>query len=86
MANVKKKWVAFVGNSIVPAAVIGGDKDEKQQAGVPVRLPESYADHVVSEQIAEFCDPPKKAPAKSQASSTGPQSDEDKLKAAGHDQ
>lgn len=76
MANVKKKWVAFVGNSIVPADVAGTDEDQKQQAGVPVRLPEIYADHVVSEQIAKFCDAPKKA------ITASTQSDAEKLKTA----
>lgn len=54
-----KKWVAFKGNSIVPAAVLGEKKDRKMQAGEPVSLPASYADHVVKERFAAYCDAPK---------------------------
>lgn len=60
MARPKKKWVSFRGNTLVPAKVIGADRDKKMQAGKPEQLPASYADHVVSEGIAVHCDPPTK--------------------------
>ncbi|KEP69655.1 hypothetical protein DL1_03280 [Thioclava dalianensis] len=59
MAQPKKKWVAFRTNTPVPAAVIGAKADQKMQAGQPVQLPAAYADHVVHDGFAEFCDAPK---------------------------
>ena len=59
MAQPKKKWVAFRTNAIVPAAVIGANADRKMQVGQPVQLPATYADHVVHDGFAEFCDAPK---------------------------
>ena len=66
MPTPKKKWITFRGNSTVPGEVLGKEKDQKQQAGEPVLLPSSYADHVVGMRLADFCDAPKKksAPAK----------------------
>jgi len=64
MARTKKKWVQFQGNSIVPAAVLGTDEDQKMIAGAPVNLPEGYADHVISLRIARECEAPKKLGAK----------------------
>lgn len=60
MANSKKKWVAFKGNEIVPAAMVGEEKDQKVQAGEPVHVPAFYADSVVQDGVAEFCEPAKK--------------------------
>jgi hypothetical protein len=56
MANVKKKWVAFIANEIIPAAVVGKKEDFTAQAGVAVHVPEGYADHVVGERIAHYSD------------------------------
>jgi hypothetical protein len=61
MAQSKKKWVAFKSNATVPGDVMGEDKDQKMQVGEPVQLPEGYADHVVQDGFAAFCDAPKKA-------------------------
>ncbi|MBB5515772.1 hypothetical protein FHS89_001792 [Rubricella aquisinus] len=61
MAQKKKKWVAFRTNTTVPAEVIGKTSNEKMQAGQPVLLPETYADHVIHEGFAVACDAPKKA-------------------------
>lgn len=78
MAQSKKKWVAFKSNATVPGDVMGEDKDQKMQVGEPVQLPEAYADHVVQDGFAAFCDAPKKtAPKKS-----GGQSAEEKAAAA----
>lgn len=60
MAQAKKKWVAFRTNATVPAAVTGDTEDRKMQVGAPVQLPADYADHVVHDRFADFCDPPKK--------------------------
>lgn len=74
MAQSKKKWVAFKTNATVPADVLGEKDDQKMQVGQPVQLPEAYADHVVHEGFAEFCEAPdqksspKKSPAKKPAS------------------
>jgi len=77
MAQSKKKWVAFKSNATVPGDVMGEDKDQKMQVGEPVQLPEAYADHVVQDGFAAFCDAPKKtAPKKS-----GGQSAEEKAAA-----
>ncbi|QBR35750.1 hypothetical protein ETW23_05935 [Leisingera sp. NJS201] len=66
MAQSKKKWVAFKSNATVPADVVGEEEDRKMQVGEPVQLPESYANHVVQDGFAAFCDAPKKtAPKKS---------------------
>ncbi len=64
MAQSKKKWVAFKSNATVPGDVMGEDKDQKMQVGEPVQLPEAYADHVVQDGFAAFCDAPKKAATK----------------------
>lgn len=61
MAQSKKKWVAFKSNAAVPGDVMGEGKDQKMQVGEPVQLPEAYADHVVQDGFAAFCDAPKKA-------------------------
>ena len=61
MAQTKNKWVAFRTNITVPAAVIGEEKDRKMQVGKPVQLPAGYANHVVHDRFADFCDAPKKA-------------------------
>lgn len=61
MAQSKKKWVAFKSNATVPGDVMGEDKDRKMQVGEPVQLPEAYADHVVQDGFAAFCDAPKKS-------------------------
>ena len=61
MAQSKKKWVAFKSNATVPGDVMGEGKDQKMQVGEPVQLPEAYADHVVQDGFAAFCDAPKKA-------------------------
>lgn len=61
MAQSKKKWVAFKSNATVPGNVMGEVKDQKMQVGEPVQLPESYANHVVQDGFAAFCDAPKKA-------------------------
>jgi hypothetical protein len=60
MAATKKKWIAFIGNSIIPAAMAGEDNDVKVRAGDPVQVPAFYADSVVQDRIAAFCDAPKK--------------------------
>ena len=64
MAQNQKKWVAFRTNATVPASVIGGERNQKMQVGQPVQLPASYADHVVHEGFATFCDAPKKTASK----------------------
>lgn len=61
MAQSKKKWVAFKSNATVPGDVMGEGKDQKMQVGEPVQLPEAYANHVVQDGFAAFCDAPKKA-------------------------
>lgn len=61
MAQSKKKWVAFKSNTTVPGNVMGEGKDQKIQVGEPVQLPEAYANHVVQDGFAAFCDAPKKA-------------------------
>lgn len=63
MANGKKKWVAFKGNLTIPAAMAGEEKDQKVQSGEPVQVPAFYADSVVQDGIATYCDAPKKKPA-----------------------
>ncbi len=77
MAQSKKKWVAFKSNATVPGDVMGEDKDQKMQVGKPVKLPEAYADHVVQDGFAAFCDAPKKAAPKK----SGGQSAEEKAAA-----
>lgn len=77
MAQSKKKWVAFKSNATVPGDVMGEDKDQKMQVGEPVQLPEAYADHVVQDGFAAFCDAPKKAAPKK----SGGQSAEEKAAA-----
>ena len=77
MAQSKKKWVAFKSNATVPGDVMGEDKDQKMQVGGPVQLPEAYADHVVQDGFAAFCDAPKKAAPKK----SGGQSAEEKAAA-----
>lgn len=59
----KKKWVAFKSNATVPADVLGAENDQKMNVGEPVQLPEGYANHVVQDGYAAFCDAPKKKPA-----------------------
>jgi len=61
MATAKKKWVAFRTNATIPAAVTGEDADLKVNIGAPIALPEAYADHVVHDRFADFCEPPKKS-------------------------
>lgn len=73
MAQTKKKWVAFKSNATVPGAVMGEKEDQKMQVGEPVQLPEAYANHVVQDGFASFCDAPKKAAPKKSA---GPSADE----------
>lgn len=68
----KKKWVAFRTNAIIPAAILGKDKDEKVNAGAPVHLPADYADHVVSDHFADPCEPPKPGSKKKPASAARP--------------
>lgn len=63
MTNAKKKWVAFKGNSTVPASVLKEEEDKKVNAGEPILLPGDYADHVIALRIAAVCAAPKKAPA-----------------------
>ena len=65
MTNAKKKWVAFKGNSTVPASVLKEEEDKKVNAGEPILLPGDYADHVIALRIAAACVAPKskKAPA-----------------------
>jgi hypothetical protein len=63
MTNAKKKWVAFKGNSTVPASVLKVEGDVKANAGEPILLPGDYADHVIGLRIAAECAAPKKAPA-----------------------
>ena len=77
MAQSKKKWVAFKSNATVPGDVMGEGKDQKMQVGEPVQLPEAYADHVVQDGFAAFCDAPKKAAPKK----SGGQSAEEKAAA-----
>jgi len=77
MAQSKKKWVAFKSNATVPADVVGEKADQKVQIGEPVQLPEAYADHVVQDGFAAFCDAPKKAAPKK----SGRQSAEEKAAA-----
>ena len=60
MAQPKKKWVAFRTNATVPAEVMGEEVDQKMQVGEPVLLPAAYADHVVHDRFADFCEAPKK--------------------------
>ena len=60
MANVKKKWVAFKSAAIIPAEMAGEDEDMKVQIGKPVHVPAFYADSVVQDRIADYCDAPKK--------------------------
>ncbi len=72
MAKSKKKWVAFKTNATVPADVMGEGKDQKMQAGEPIQLPEAYADHVVHDGFAAFCDAPK--PKRAAPKKTGGQS------------
>lgn len=62
MASSKKKWVAFRSNATVPGDVLGAEHDLKAQAGEAIQLPAAYADHVVADRFAEFCDPPGKQP------------------------
>ena len=87
MAQSKKKWVAFKGNVMVPGSILGEVKDQKMQAGEPVLLQDAYADHVVQDGFAVFCDAPKKgAPKKSgsdkAADDKGGAADAAKLEAA----
>ena len=82
MAQSKKKWVAFKSNATVPGDVMGEDKDQKMQVGEPVQLPEAYADHVVQDGFAAFCDAPKEAaPKKATPKKSGGQSAEEKAAA-----
>ena len=60
MEEPKKKWVAFNSNCRVPVGILDKDKEVKVQAGEPVQLPISYADHVVQDLYAVECDAPKK--------------------------
>lgn len=77
MAQSKKKWVAFKSNATVPADVVGEKTDQKMRVGEPVQLPEAYADHVVQDGFAAFCDAPKKPAQKK----SGGQSAEEKAAA-----
>ena len=61
MAQPKKKWVAFRSNAIIPDSVFDQVKDHKAMAGVPIQLPAGYADHVVHDRFAMFCDAPKRS-------------------------
>lgn len=67
MAQSKKKWVAFKSNTTVPGSVLGEGSDQKMQVGKPIQLPEAYANHVVQDGFAAFCDPPKKVTTKKPA-------------------
>lgn len=79
-----KKWVAFIGNVTIPAEMAGEDEDKKIQVGEPVQVPAFYADSVVQDRIAKFCDAPKKEPApkkKPAAKKTKPPTVEEKVMA-----
>ena len=69
----KKKWVAFRTNATIPKAVLGLDENKKVNAGEPIQVPTEYADHVVHDRFAEFCDAPKRAAPKK---SGGPSAEE----------
>lgn len=60
MANAKKKWVACKGNLTIPADMAGEDDDVQVQDGQPVQVPGFYADSLVQDGIAEYCEAPKK--------------------------
>ena len=60
MANAKKKWVACKGNLTIPADMAGEDDDVQVQDGQPVQVPGFYADSLVQDGIAEYCQAPKK--------------------------
>ena len=60
MAQNPRKWVVFRTNATVPASVLDAYKDQKMQVGKPVKLPATYADHVVHEGFADFCYAPEK--------------------------
>lgn len=60
MSKTKKKWVKFRTNATIPAKVTGDKKDHKMRVGEAVQLPGDYADHVVHDGFAVFCDAPKK--------------------------
>lgn len=60
MANAKKKWVACKGNLTIPADMAGEDDDVQVQDGQPVQVPRFYADSLVQDGIAEYCEAPKK--------------------------
>ncbi|KPU83618.1 hypothetical protein JI58_08360 [Marinosulfonomonas sp. PRT-SC04] len=79
MASSKKKWVAFKGNVTIPAKMAGEDKDVRIQVGNPVQVPAFYADSVVQDGIADFCDAPKK---KTAAKKSNELTDEEKTAAA----
>jgi hypothetical protein len=82
MAQSKKKWVAFKSNATVPADVVGEKADQKVQIGEPVQLPEAYADHVVQDGFAAFCDAPKKAAPKKSGGQSAEEKAAAKLEAA----
>lgn len=82
MAQSKKKWVAFKSNATVPGDVMGEDKDQKMQVGEPVQLPAAYADHVVQDGFAAFCDAPKKAAPKKSGGQSAEEKAAAKLEAA----
>lgn len=82
MAQSKKKWVAFKSNATVPADVLGEDEDQKMQVGEPVQLPEAYADHVVQDGFAAFCDAPKKTAPKKSGGQSAEENAAAKLEAA----
>jgi hypothetical protein len=60
MASVKKKWVAFKGNSTIPADVVGEEEDLKVQAGEAVLVTVGYAKHVVDDGFAKYTVAPAK--------------------------
>ncbi|MEH6521219.1 hypothetical protein [Sulfitobacter sp.] len=72
MASVKKKWVAFKGNSTIPADVVGEEEDLKVQAGEAVLVTVAYAKHVVADGFADYTDAPAKGGSKKRTNNDAP--------------
>ena len=66
MANAKKKWVKLLTFVTIPADMLADKKEKRFDIGTKLQLPAAYADHLVHDRFAAFCDAPKK-----QTASTG---------------
>lgn len=73
MAQIKKKWVMFHGSNRIPGEATGKSAADavRVEPGKPIQVTEGYAKHVVADGFAQYCDPPKKPPAKKASETEG---------------